>query len=214
MKSIAIGVHLLREHVSPLAEAVPVGDLFLSALSVADDQPLGDRELLLKIAGIRAKLLDVATFIAIRYGFAFASAEEARSKCAAHVERWKRVLAANRDNVEMTLKVAASSPGARPDRHAFSSGAEYLRALHAATQAAHVDPSFREAAERWIVPLARRHRWSHRDEKSVELTALVARARLDEVKQAGEELRRAAPHVPFLLSGPWPLEVFADDDHE
>ena len=214
MKSIAIGAHLLREEVDPLAEAVPVGDLFLSALSVAADQPLGDRDLLLKVAGIRAKLLDVATFIAIRYGFAFSSAEEARSKCAAHVERWKRVLTANRDHVEMTLKVAASSPGTRPDRHAFSSGAEYLRALHAATQAAHVDPSFRETAERLIVPLARRHRWSHRDEKSVELTALVARARLDEVKQAGEELRRAAPYVPFLLSGPWPLEVFADDDHE
>ena len=214
MKSIAIGAHLLRDDIEPLAEAVPVGDLFLSALSVADDQPLGDRELLLQVAGIRAKLLDVATFIAIRYGFAFSSAEEARSKCGAHLERWRRVLTANRDHVEMTLKVAASSPEARPDRHAFTSGAEYLRALHAATQAANVDPAFREAAERLIVPLARRHRWSHRDEKSVELTALVARERLDEVKQAGEELRRIAPHVPFLLSGPWPLEVFADDDHE
>jgi len=214
MKSIAIGAHLLRDDVDPLAEAVPVGDLFLSALSVADDQPLGDRELLLQVAGIRAKLLDVATFIAIRYGFAFASADEARSKCAAHLERWRRVLTANRDNVEMTLKVAASSPGTRPDRHAFASGAEYLRALQAATQAANVDPSFRDAAERLLVPLALRHRWSHRDEKSVELTALVARERLGEVKQAGEELRRAAPHVPFLLSGPWPLEVFADDDHE
>ena len=214
MKSIAIGAHLLRDDIVPLAEAVPVGDLFLSAFPVADDQPLGDRELLLKIAGIRAKLLDVATFIAIRYGFAFMSPEDAQSKCAAHLARWKRVLTANRDHVEMTLKVAASSPSPRPDRHAFASGAEYLRALHAATQAANVDPSFREVAERLIVPLAVKHRWSHRDEKSVELTALVARERLDDVKLAGEELRRAAPHVPFLLSGPWPLEVFADDDHE
>jgi hypothetical protein len=214
MKSIVIGVHLLRENVEPLAEAVSVGDLYLSAFAVADDQPLGDRDLLLKIAGIRAKLLDAATFIAIRYGFSFSTADEARSKCAAHVGRWKRVLEANRDNVEMTLKVAAASPGARPDRRAFSSGAEYLRALHAATQSANVDASFREATERLIVPLALRHRWSPRDEKSVELTALIPRARLDDVKQAGEELRRAAPHVPFLLSGPWPLEVFADDDHE
>ena len=214
MKAIAIGAHLLRADVEPLAEAVPVGDVFLSTFSVADDRPLGDRELLLEIAGIRAKLLDVATFIAIRYGFSFATSNEALAKCAAHVERWKRVLEANRDNVEMTLKVAASSPGTRPDRRAFSSGAEYLRALYAATQSANVDATFREAAERLIVPLAVRHRWSHRDEKSVELTALVRRSTLDEVKRAGEELRRAAPHVPFLLSGPWPLEVFADDDHE
>ncbi|MGZ5474039.1 MAG: GvpL/GvpF family gas vesicle protein [Thermoanaerobaculia bacterium] len=214
MKSIAIGAHLLRDDVEPLADAVPVGDLFLSAITIADEQALGDRELLLKIAGIRAKLLDVATFIAIRYGFTFVSVEEAQSKCLSHLARWKGVLTENRGNVEMSLKVAASSPSPRPDRHAFSSGAAYLRALHAATQAANVDPSFREAAERLIVPLATRHRWSHRDEKSVELTALVARERLDEVRLAGEELRRAAPHVPFLLSGPWPLEVFADDDHQ
>lgn len=214
MKSIAIGAHLLRDDVEPLADAVPVGDLFLSAVTIADEQALGDRELLLRIAGIRAKLLDVATFIAIRYGFTFVSAEEAQSKCQSHLARWKDVLTANRGNVEMTLKVAASSPGPRPDRHAFSSGADYLRALHAATLAANVDPSFREAAERLIVPLATRHRWSHRDEKSVELTALVERVRLDEVRHAGEELRRTAPHVPFLLSGPWPLEVFGDDDHQ
>jgi Gas vesicle synthesis protein GvpL/GvpF len=214
MKGIAIGAHLLRDDIEPLAEAVPVGDLFLSALSVPDDQPLGDRELLLKIAGIRGKLLDVATFIAIRYGFSFASAEDAQSKCLGHLTRWKRVLTRNRDHVEMTLKVAASSPEARPDRHAFTSGAEYLRALHAATQAAHVDPAFREAVERTIVPLATKHRWSHRDEKSVELTALIEREKLDDVRRAGEELRNTAPHVPFLLSGPWPLEVFADDDHE
>ncbi len=211
MKSIAIGAHLLRDDVEPLAEAVPVGDLFLSALPVPDDQPLGDRELLLKVAGIRAKLLDVATFIAIRYGFSFTNTGEAHAKCASHLDRWRHVLTANRGHVEMTLKVAASSPQARPDRHDFTNGADYLRALHAATQAANVDPAFRDAAERLIVPLATRHRWSHRDEKSVELTALVARERLDDVRHAGEALRTAAPHVPFLLSGPWPLEVFADE---
>ena len=214
MKSIAIGAHLLRDDIEPVAEAVPVGDLFLSALSVPDDQPLGDRDLLLRIAAIRGKLLDVATFIAIRYGFSFAGADDAQSKCLAHLGRWKQVLTSNRDHVEMTLKVAASSPAARPDRHAFSSGAEYLRALHAATQAANVDVSFRDAVTRTIVPLATKHRWSHRDEKSVELTALVARDRLEDVQRAGEELRAAAPHVPFLLSGPWPLEVFADDDRQ
>ena len=212
MKSIAIGAHLLRDDVEPLAEAVPVGDLFLSAISVADDQPLGDRELLVKVAGVRAKLLDVATFIAVRYGFTFVSADEAQSKTLAQLVRWKRILTANRANVEMTVKVAASSPRARPDRHAFASGAEYLRALHAATQGASVDPVFRDAAERLLVPLASKHRWIHRDEKSIELALLVARERLEDVRAAGETLRETG--VPFLLSGPWPLEVFADDDHE
>jgi len=214
MKWIAIGAHLRRDDVEPLADAVPVGDLFLSAISVPDDQPLGERELLRRVAGVRAQLLDVATFVAIRYGFSFAAANEALAKCAAHLVRWRRVLEEHGSRVEMTLKVAASSPSARPDRRDFAGGAEYLRALHAATHAANVDPGFRGAADRLVIPLTVKHRWIPRDEKSIELAALVDRARLDDVRAAGEELRQSAPHVPFLLSGPWPLEVFADDDHE
>lgn len=212
MKSIAIGAHLLRDDIEPLADAVAVGDLFLSAISVAGDQPLGDRELLVRVAGVRANLLEVATFIALRYGFTFSSAEEAQAKTLPHLERWKRLLTENRHNVEMTIKIAASSPLPRPDRRAFTGGAAYLRALHAAKQGANVDPAFREAAERLIVPLASKHRWTHRDEKSIELAALVARDRLEDIRRAGEELR--ATGVPFLLSGPWPLEVFADDHRE
>lgn len=215
MKFVAIGAHLVRNDVELPAEAVPVGELFLSALAVPDEQPTGDRDLLLRVAGARAGLLDVATFIAVRYGFTFATPEEAFSKTVAHHANWKRVLTENRGNVEMSLKVAASSSSPRPHREDFvGGGGAYLRALHAATQAANVDPVFREAAERLIVPLTIRHRWLHRDEKSIELTALIARDRMDALLHAGEELRQSAPHVPFLLSGPWPLEMFADDDHE
>lgn len=214
MKSVVIGAHLLRDDVEPLATAVPAGDLYLSAVAVPDDQSLGDRELLVRVAGIRAQLLDTATFVAIRYGFTISAPEEAHAKCSAHLARWRRLLEENRTNVEMTLKTLATSPRPRPDRRDFSSGAEYLRALHGAKQAATPDPQFRDAAERLIAPLSVRQRWLHRDEKSVELAALVARDRLDDVRRAGEELRAAAPDVPFLLSGPWPLEVFADDDHE
>jgi hypothetical protein len=214
MKQIAIGAHLLRDDVEPIADVVPVGDLVLSTVEIASDQPLGDRELLIRIAGVRARLLDVATFVAIRYGFTLDGAADAESKCGPHLARWKQLLIEHREHVEMTLKVAAASPRPRPDRHDFTSGADYLRALHAATQAANVDGAFREQTERLIVPLSVKHRWAHRDERSVELTVLVPRVRIDEVLGAGEELRRVAPSVPFLLSGPWPLEVFADDDRE
>lgn len=205
MKLVAIGAHLRREDVEPLAIAVPAGALFLSALEVADDQPLGDRELLLRAANVRAQLLERATFIAIRYGYTFATPVEER-----FLEKWQRILEENRNNVEMTLKVAATSPRERPDRHDFSSGADYLRALHAATRAAEADPRFREEVERCIAPRAVKHRWIHRDEKSVELAALVARDTLDDVRAAGEQLRAACPDIPFLLSGPWPLEFFAE----
>lgn len=211
MKWIAIGAHLLRDDIEPLADAIPAGDLFLSAVSVPDEQALSDRELLVRVAGVRAKLLDVATFVALRYGFTFSSPEQAQSKTAEHHRRWKELLTEHREHVEITLKVPASSAVPRPDRHDFSRGADYLRALHFSTQAATVDPAFREAAEQRIVPLALQHRWIHRDEKSVELVALIGRDRLDDVRAAGETLRDM--NIPFLLSGPWPLEVFADDDH-
>ncbi|HEU4886406.1 MAG TPA: GvpL/GvpF family gas vesicle protein [Thermoanaerobaculia bacterium] len=214
MKQIAIGAHLRRDDVESVADAIPVGELFLSAVEVADDQPLGDRELLIKVAGVRARLLDVATFVAIRYGFTLTSPADAESKCAAHLGRWRQLLIEHREHVEMTLKVAAASSRPRPDRRDFTNGADYLRALHAATQAANIDGAFREHTERLIVPVSVKHRWTHRDERSVELAALIPRARLEDVYAAGEELRRVAPDVPFLLSGPWPLEVFADDDRE
>jgi gas vesicle protein GvpL/GvpF len=214
MKFVAIGAHLLRDDVEPHADAIVIGDLYLSALAVPDDQPLGDRELLLQVAAIRAKLLDAATFVAIRYGFVVASADDALAKCAAHLVRWKHLLIEHREHVEMTLKTAAVAPQARPDRHAFTSGADYLRALHAATQASNADLHLRAAADRLLVPLAVEHRWLHRDEKSVELVALIERGRLDDARAAGESLRAQCPDVPFLLSGPWPLEVFADADRE
>jgi hypothetical protein len=211
MKSVVIGAHLMRDDVEPVASAIPIADLFLSALEVPDDQPLGDRELLLRVAGVRAKLLEVATFVAIRYGFSVSGAAEAESKCAVHLGRWKRLLTAHREHIEMTLKVAAASPQPRPDRRDFTSGADYLRALHASMQTANVDPEFRDAAEREILPLSVKHRWIHRDEKSIELAALVPRTNVEAVNAAGEKLRGTS--VPFLLSGPWPLEVFVDD-HE
>lgn len=214
MRSLIIGAHLLRDDIEPVAEALPAGDLYLSAIGIEADQPLGDRELLLRVAGVRARLLDGATFVAIRYGFTAWSAEEAQWKCAAHLGKWRSVLTANRGNVEMTLKTSAIAPRARPDRRNFSSGADYLRALHEATQSAAADPDLRAGAEELIAPLAVKHRWLHRDEKSVELAALVPRERLQAVHAAGETLRARCPEIPFLLSGPWPLEVFADDDHE
>jgi hypothetical protein len=213
MKHVVIGAHLERDDIEPLAEAIPVGGVWLSAMPVDETQPLGDRELLLRVAKTRAALLDRATFIAIRYGFTAHGTNDAAAKCMAHVERWERLLRECRGMVEMTLKVAAEAPRARPDRHDFGSGAAYIRALHDATRAADVEPKFRRAVDTTIAPLAVKHRWSNRDNASVEFAALVRREAITTVNDAGAALKRAFPSVPFLLSGPWPLEVFADD-HE
>ncbi|HEV8435768.1 MAG TPA: GvpL/GvpF family gas vesicle protein, partial [Thermoanaerobaculia bacterium] len=123
---------------------------------------------------------------------------------------WRDVLIANRGNVEMTLKVAAASPKPRPRREDFTSGAAYLRALHDTAAAA--DDSFRDAAERVFSAIATR--WRARDNASLEMAALIPRSRIEEVLAAGERLKRDFPRIPFLLSGPWPLEVFADADQQ
>jgi hypothetical protein len=86
MKLVVIGAHLERNDIEPLAEAVPVGDLWLSGMAVDDAQPIGDRELLLRVANVRAALLDRATFIAIRYGFTAHGPSDAMAKCAQHKE--------------------------------------------------------------------------------------------------------------------------------
>ena len=209
MRAVVIGAHLQRDDIEPIAEAVPVGDLFVSGAAVAEDQPLGDRDLLLRVAALRARLLERATFVAVRYGFAIRSSEDAMAKCAALLPRWRRLLTEHRDKVEMTVKVAASSAAKpRPLRRDFTSGADSLRALHLATQAASVDPRFREAVSR--IGTAR---WLHRDDRSLECALLVSRDDVSLAQQAGEQLKREFPEIPFLLSGPWPLEVFADD-HE
>lgn len=211
MKWLVVGAHLQADDVASIATPIPLGELTLSGVEVADDQPLGDRDLLLRVAKTRAELLDRATFIAVRYGFAVHGENEAFAKCGSYVAAWRALLEAHRDEVEMTLKVAAAAPRARPDRRDFASGADYLRALHDAVSKAEVSDAFRAAAERTMGPA---HRWTHRDEKSLELAALVARTGVAEVRERGEALKREFPDVPFLLSGPWPLEVFAHADHE
>ncbi|HYM61631.1 MAG TPA: GvpL/GvpF family gas vesicle protein [Thermoanaerobaculia bacterium] len=219
MKYVILGAHLHREDVEPLAAALQCSPesadpLWLSAIEAADDQPLGDREFLLRATKVRAALLERATFIAIRYGFAAHSAGDASKKAAPHLRHWRELLVEHRGRVEMTLKVAAANPVARPERSSFSSGADYLKALHASSNAAHVEPEFRAAVDAAVRPLAAEARWVHRDNSSIELAFLLPGNRIDEVRAVAEALKREFPRVPFLLSGPWPLEVFADADHE
>ena len=214
MKVVVIGVHLRADDVEPLATSLPACGLFLSGVEVPDEQPLSDRDLLVRAGRVRQQLIGRATFIAVRYGWAVSSAADAASRCAPMAERWRALLEDNRDNVELALKVVAAKRVGRPDRNDFESGAGYLRALHASTRAAAADPEFREAVERRIVPMCEQHRWLARDDASLELAALIRREKLPDLERAGAALKSEMRAVPFLLSAPWPLEVFADADQQ
>ena len=214
MKSIGIGLHLEREDVEPVANAVEASGLFVSAMEVEDDQPLSDRDLLLRVAGIRAQLLERATFVAVRYGFTFRSPKEAETKMAGNAERWRQTLRENRNRVELTLKVVATGAKTKPDRHKFSSGGDYMRALHAAKNAAVISDDFKSDVAKHLGALCVASRWITRDSSSIEFAGLIERSLLPSLPAAGESLKRTCPEIPFLLSAPWPLEVFADADHE
>lgn len=211
MKLLLVGVHERREDIEPMARAIPSGPVFLSVMEVPDDQPAGDRPLLLRTLDVRGQLLERATFLAVRYGFFARSEEDAVARTLPHVGRWLALLQTHGAFIEMSLKVVAATPREKPDRKDFTSGAAYLRSLHEATRAADTDPEFRRVVEERITSLASEHRWIHRDSASLELALLVDRNRADEVAAAAAALKAAFPHVPFLLSGPWPIEVFADD---
>ncbi|HEX3582568.1 MAG TPA: GvpL/GvpF family gas vesicle protein, partial [Thermoanaerobaculia bacterium] len=191
MKSLLIGIHLERGDIH--VEAIPFGELWLSGVTIADDQPLADRDLLLRVAKLRGELLERATFIAIRYGSVVPPLPSLRPE-------WRAILTANRENVEMTLKVVSASPKERPSREQFTKGADYLKALHESANV-EIASDFRHAAERAMNGVA--SRWIRRDEKSIELAVLVPRSRVDEIRRSGEQLKSGFPRVPFLLSGPW-----------
>lgn len=215
MKYLLIGVHRRGAAIVAPAVAIPVGDLQVSAIELHDDTPLADRELLVRAAQLRARLLDAATFIAVRYGAAPHTHAEVERLVAAKAARWAELLDRYGDCVEMTMKVVTPPAAARPRRADATSGAEYLRALHAATRSAQVPEAFRAAVDASLGALAVRSRWAPRDEQSVECALLVRRADVEEARSRAEALRHSHPDVPFLFSGPWPLETFADDDdHE
>jgi hypothetical protein len=149
--------------------------------------------------------------VAIRYGTAFRSAEDAEVKCRELAPKWKELLEEFNDMSEVTLKVAGNK-GSRPDPARVKNGAEYLRELHRMRTGVAVDEVFRKDVDERFATVATRSRWVSRHDGGSEFVALVARGRLDEVATIGSALVEAHPDTAFLLSGPWPLEVFASEE--
>ena len=210
---VLIGAHLNRSDADGVEgvtvfEAEPV---VLSAVTFERGRGAADPEIVRRALKARAELVRKETFIAIRYGLTVSGDAEAREKCAPHLKRWHEVLRQRRGMVELTLRVAAGEKKQRPDRNAFASGAEYLRALGAA-RTENLNGEARRQFEDAFKPFAVESRWLTRGDGGSELVILLRREDFDRARRSGEELQRSLPATPFLLSGPWPLETFADDE--
>ena len=208
---VLIGVHLKADDADVAAvRAFGVGEIAVSALPIGVDTPLADRELMTRVMEARRQLLDRETFIAIRYGASARSSEEIREKLGPHTAKWKRTLEKWRGHVEATLKIAASQKAERPDIASVSGGREYLERLHASRTAFEPPAAMIESINSEFA-FAAQKRWIRRADGGMEFAALLPRNELQRLSDIGMRLTRDFPSTPFLLSAPWPLEVFGDE---
>lgn len=214
MRYALIGAHLGREDVAGVddVDVLSLDRLVLSAIRFDPSAGLADSATIAKAARVRGELLSRETFIAIRYGSSVAGRDGAHEKCAGFEASWERILTRYRGMVEMTLKVASGVGELRPDRRSFSSGRAYLEALHESRRGTAVGEDFRAWIESRLGDLAVRGTWSRRDDLATEFAFLIRREDVAAAKDAGIDLKAAFPDVPFLLSGPWPLETFANEE--
>jgi hypothetical protein len=209
---VLLGAHLRAEDANVAGvRVVPAGDLFLSALEIPSSQGVAAHEVVTRAASVRQELALRETFIAIRYGATATTDQEAAAKCSSHLPRWRQLLGELRGMAELTLRAGGGAKGTRPDRSAFASGADYLHALRASKAASPVDPTFLEDARSRFAQAAGRIVAVERHDGGAELAMLVSRERIDEARNIALQLGDDWPEVPFLLSGPWPLEVFANE---
>lgn len=210
MRAILIGVHLEPEDAADeQVVTFQAAGLTVSAIEISEESSTADPAVLKRAVETRARLLDRATFIAIRYGAPVRSSEEIVDRIGARAARWRELLTERRSLVEITLKVAPDAKATRPDRTSVTSGKEYLTRLHEMRQGT-LREETRAAAERAFA-FAEKLRWSSRQDGGSEMVALVRRDRVADVRHAGEMLRDELADVAFVLSGPWPLEVFGEE---
>ncbi len=209
---VLVGAHLTEADASvPGVVPLAAGDLFVSGIEVPQKRNLAEREIVARVAGLRQELIAKEIFVAIRYGATVRDAAGAFEKCAPHLARWRALLERWRGRVEVVMRIGGEGAGERPDRADYDSGSAYLRALHAMRHAVPIDTAFVSDAEARFGEIAEATKTIAREDGTIEIAALVARDRIEAARAVAEELKARRPGVPFLLSGPWPLEVFADE---
>lgn len=209
-----IGAHLQREDTAavPAVRTLQVEGLFLSAFPFDARTGIADSSLIAEVTKARGALIQREIFVAIRYGVSVADQSEAADKIRHHIERWTELLTDYRGYVEMSLKIASQGNTARPDRHQFQSGADYLRELHRTRSAKSLQPEVSEMIEKDLFPIALQRRWVDRQDAGIELAFLMHRSELDASGEIAQRIKSRFPKLPFMLSGPWPLEIFANDE--
>jgi hypothetical protein len=188
--------------------SIDASPLTLSAVAFPASLHSSDRKLIGRTLEARQKLIEREIFVAIRYGAAADTPDQARQLALPFVARWNELLERHRGKIELTLKLAPRERPTRPRRQDAASGRDYLEQLQR-MRAEALSSGERETIERRFAEFEKR--WCQRSDGGSELALLTSRTDLERVRKAGEALRQELPDLPFVLSGPWPLEVFAND---
>lgn len=208
---LLLGAHLERRDAEGIDGLHLIeGPLTISALQLLDSREANQKATLVEAARLRQELIDRETFVAIRYGATASDDIEAKNRCATHFERWRNLLEAHRGSVEVTLKIATGAKSSPPNRNDFRCGADYMRALSAARTAQLPVPELRRSFEAAFESLTSERRWIARQDGGSELAMLIPRARFPEARDAAQTLMKSID-LPFMFSGPWPLETFVDE---
>lgn len=208
---LLLGAHLERQDAEGV-EGLHLIDapVTISALELADSREANQRATLVEAARLRQELIARETFVAIRYGATAGDDNEARNRCATHFDRWTDLLQRHRGSVEATLKIATGAKVSAPDRKDFRCGADYMRALSAARTAQLPSPEIRRSFESPFDTLSTDRRWIARPDGGSELAMLIHRENFARARDAAETLMKSIS-LPFMFSGPWPLETFVDE---
>ena len=207
---LLVGAHLPEHSSYEGIVFFELEEVAISGVGYDPDFGTADRGVIERVARLRQTMTAAETFIAFRYGTTAAGLSEVREKCGSRTAGWRRLLESSRGLVEYTLKAAPETKVERPLRADVRDGLEYMQRLQA-SRATQIDQAFRRAVDERIGSIALKSRWSRRADGGHELAALAPRDAHDRIAAAGERLKSDFPNVAFLLSGPWPLEVFVDE---
>lgn len=206
-----LGVHRSADEI--VAEGISridVGPVVVSALEIGEGENAATTSVLTRALELRTALLRGGSYIAIRYGVVLDSAAEVVRVCEPKASAWAKTLEETRGLVELTLKIAPDQKPERPDRKTVSGGSEYLKKLRQ-MQGSSLSSERKGEIEALLAEGATRTVWRDREGGGTELVMLVPAERVTEFRERGRGLAQSDRRLPFILSGPWPIEVFADE---
>lgn len=206
-----LGVHRSADEISAEGIArIDVGPVVVSALEIGEGENAATSSVLTRALELRTALLRGGSYIAIRYGVVLDSESEVIRVCEPKASAWAKTLDKTRGLVELTLKIAPDQKPERPDRKSVSGGSEYLMKLKL-MQRSTLSKERKEEIEAILAEGANRTVWRDREGGGTELVMLVPTERVAEFRERGQRLAQSERRLPFILSGPWPIEVFADE---